>query len=180
MGEGQLCTAQIAVCIVQRGGNHRAALFVSLQRSLTLGELPLQPGQSFGSVLGQPIGIAAIFLQPELLAIEILQPFFVAETVQVQKEFNWCVDKMTYDKYGTKDPSKPGVYWLNPQEVSAMTNAVGTASADFVKTRLPAEAKPWVDTFTKEGRDLSKQHPVGSSWIEKIDCSKHAAKIHIK
>lgn len=104
----------------------------------------------------------------------------IAETIKVQKEYNWCVDKLTYDKYGTKDPSKPGVYWLNPQEVSAMTSAVGTASADFVKTRLPAEAKPWVDTFTKEGRELSKQHPVGSSWIEKIDCSKHASKIQIK
>ena len=38
----------------------------------------------------------------------------IAETIQVQKEYNWCVDKMTYDKYGTKDPSKPGVYWMTP------------------------------------------------------------------
>ena len=29
----------------------------------------------------------------------------------------------------------------------------------------------------KEGRELSKQNPPGSSWIEKIDCSKHASKI---
>jgi hypothetical protein len=32
----------------------------------------------------------------------------------------------------------------------------------------------------KEGRELSKANPAGSSWIEKIDCSKHAAKIQIK
>ena len=32
----------------------------------------------------------------------------VAETIKVQKEYNWCVDRLTYDKYGTKDPSKPG------------------------------------------------------------------------
>ena len=38
----------------------------------------------------------------------------IAETIQVQKEYNWCVDKLTYDKYGTKDPSKPGVYWMTP------------------------------------------------------------------
>jgi TRAP-type C4-dicarboxylate transport system substrate-binding protein len=104
----------------------------------------------------------------------------IAETIKVQKEYNWCVDKMTYDKYGTKDPSKPGVYWMSPQEVTAMTSAVGDASAQYVKTKLPPEARPWVDTFAKESRELSRQNPVGSSWIEKIDCSKYASKIHIK
>jgi len=104
----------------------------------------------------------------------------IAETIKTQKEYNWCVDKLTYDKYGTKDPSKPGVYWLSPQEVSAMTSAVGNASSDYVKTKVPAEAKPWVDTFTKEGRELSKSNPAGSSWIEKIDCSKYASVILIK
>lgn len=104
----------------------------------------------------------------------------LAETIQVQKELNWCVDKMTYDKYGTKDPSKPGVYWMSPKEVTAMTSAVGDASSRYVKSKTPPEASPWVDTFVKEGRELSKQHPAGSSWIEKVDCSKHASKIVIK
>ena len=104
----------------------------------------------------------------------------ITETIKVQKEYNWCVDRLTYAKYGTKDPSKPGIYWLNPNEVTTMTSAVGTASADYVKTKVPNEAKPWVDLFTKDGQELSKKHPAGSSWIEKIDCSKHASKIHIK
>jgi len=104
----------------------------------------------------------------------------IKETIQVQKEFNWCFDKMAYDKYGTKDPSKPGVYWMTPKEVSAMVSAVGDASSRYVKSKTPAEANPWVDTFVKEGRELSKQHPTGSSWIEKVDCSKHASKIVIK
>src|SRR5512134_1572964 len=47
----------------------------------------------------------------------------INETIQVQKEYNWCFDKMAYDKYGTKDPSKPGVYWMTPDEVSAMVGA---------------------------------------------------------
>jgi TRAP-type C4-dicarboxylate transport system substrate-binding protein len=104
----------------------------------------------------------------------------VTETIKAQKEFNWCVDRLTYEKYGTKDPSKPGVYWLNPQEVTAMTSAVGDASAQYVKTKVPPEARPWVDTFAKEARELSKANPPGSSWIEKIDCSKYAGKIQIK
>jgi len=104
----------------------------------------------------------------------------IAETLKVQKEFNWCVDRLTYEKYGTKDPSKPGVYWMTPQEASAMTNAVGNASTQYVKTKVPADARAWVDTFAKESRELSKQNPAGSSWIEKIDCSKYASKIQIK
>jgi TRAP-type C4-dicarboxylate transport system substrate-binding protein len=104
----------------------------------------------------------------------------IAETIKVQKEYNWCVDRMTYDKYGTKDPSKPGIYWMTPDEVTAITGAVGDASAKYVKTKIPAEAAKWVDLFAKEGRELSRQNPPGSSWIEKIDCKKYASTIHIK
>jgi TRAP-type C4-dicarboxylate transport system substrate-binding protein len=104
----------------------------------------------------------------------------IAETIQVQKEYNWCFDKMAYDKYGTKDPSKPGVYWLTPQEVSVMVNAMGDATPRWLKTKMPADAHPWVDAFVKEGKALSQQNPSGSSWIEKVDCSKHSAKIVIK
>jgi len=104
----------------------------------------------------------------------------IKETIQVQKEFNWCFDKMAYDRYGTKDPAKPGIYWMTPQEVSALVSAMGDASTRYVKSKTPPEASPWVDTFVKEGRALSQQNPPGSSWIEKVDCSKHAAKLAIK
>ena len=104
----------------------------------------------------------------------------ITETIQVQKEYNWCVDKMTYDKYGTKDPSKPGVYWMSPAEVDAMVSTAGDAPTQYVKSKVPQAAARWVDAFVKEGRELSKKHAPGSSWIEKIDCSKHASKIVIK
>jgi TRAP-type C4-dicarboxylate transport system substrate-binding protein len=104
----------------------------------------------------------------------------IKETIQVQKEYNWCFDKLAYEKYGTKDPSKPGVYWLTPQEVTAMVSAMGDSTVRYVKSKTPPEANPLVDSFVKEGRALSKQNPTGSSWIEKVDCSKHAAKIVIR
>ena len=104
----------------------------------------------------------------------------VQETIQVQKELNWCVDKMTYEKYGTKDPSKPGVYWMTSQEISAITNALGNGPTQWVKSKIPQAANPWVDTFRQEGRELSQKHPPGSSWVEKVDCSKHASKIVIR
>jgi TRAP-type C4-dicarboxylate transport system substrate-binding protein len=104
----------------------------------------------------------------------------IAETIQVQKELNWCVDKMTYEKYGTKDPSKPGVYWMSPQEVVAMTSAMGDATIRYVKSKTPPEANKWVDLFVREGRELSQKNAPGTSWIEKVDCSKHASKIVIR
>jgi C4-dicarboxylate-binding protein DctP len=104
----------------------------------------------------------------------------IDETIQVQKEFNWCVDKLTYEKYGTKDPSKPGVYWMSPQEVAAFTGTLGDGPTRWVKSKVPPPAAEWVETFRKEGKELSEKNPVGSSWIEKIDCSKHASKIVIK
>jgi hypothetical protein len=61
-----------------------------------------------------------------------------------------------------------------------MTGAAGEASSRYVKSKIPPEASKWVDAFAKEGRELSQQNPPGSSWIEKLDCSKHAKTIIIK
>src|SRR5687768_13669915 len=104
----------------------------------------------------------------------------VRETIQTQKELNWCVDKMTYEKYGTKDPSKPGVYWMSAQESAALTSALGQGPTNWVKSKTPQPAHKWVDQFREEGKKLSAANPIGSSWIEKVDCSKHASKIIIK
>ena len=104
----------------------------------------------------------------------------MAETIQLQKEYNWCVDRLTYEKYGTKDPSKPGVYWMTPQEVSQLTAALGEGPSRWVKSKMPPAGQQLVDNFKKEGQELSRANPPGSSWIEKIDCSKHASKIVIR
>lgn len=104
----------------------------------------------------------------------------IQETIKVQKEYNWCFDKMAYDKYGTKDPSKPGVYWMTPEEVKAMVDAMGGAATNYVKSKTPPAAAPWVDKFVQQGRALSAKNPGGTSWIEKVDCSKHAATIVVK
>jgi C4-dicarboxylate-binding protein DctP len=113
---------------------------------------------------------------PTQKALEAL----VSETIQLQKELNWCVDKMTYEKYGTKDPSKPGVYWMTPAEVARFTTTLGDGPARWIKSKMPPAGQKLVDEFKKEGQELSKQNPPGSSWIEKVDCSKHASKIVIR
>jgi hypothetical protein len=69
---------------------------------------------------------------------------------------------------------------MTPQEVSTLTAALGDGPDKWKKTKMPPAAQQLVDNFKKEGQELSRQHPVGSSWIEKIDCSKHASKIVIR
>ena len=64
--------------------------------------------------------------------------------------------------------------------VSASERTVGDASSRYVKSKIPPDAVPLLDQFVKEGKELSKANPPGSSWIEKIDCSKHASKIVIR
>ena len=110
---------------------------------------------------------------------EVLQNL-VHQTILREKELNWCVDKMTYEKYGTKDPSKPGVYWMTPHEVEQLVEAVGDASSRFVKSKMPPDATGMVDQFVQESRQLNKQYPAGSSPIEKTDCSKYKSVIVIK
>ena len=81
---------------------------------------------------------------------------------------------------GNDDPNKPGVYWMNAQEAGALTAALGQGPTNWVKSKTPQAAHKWVDQFREEGKKLSAANPSGSSWIEKVDCSKHASKIVIK
>jgi TRAP-type C4-dicarboxylate transport system substrate-binding protein len=104
----------------------------------------------------------------------------VKETLRLQKALNWCADRMTYDKYGTQDPALPGAYWMSPAEASALVTAMGDRPTRYVKSKTPDTANKWVDLFVEEGRQLSKKHPPGSSWIEKLDCSKYAAAIAVR
>jgi hypothetical protein len=69
---------------------------------------------------------------------------------------------------------------MTAQEVSQLTGALGEGPSRWVKSKLPPAGQKLVDDFRKEGQELSRQNPPGSSWIEKIDCSKHASKIIIR
>ncbi len=43
---------------------------------------------------------------------DALQKLIVEKVIPFAKAINWCNDKRVIDKYGTKDPSKPGIYIL--------------------------------------------------------------------
>ena len=88
----------------------------------------------------------------------------IAETIQLQKELNWCVDKLTYEKYGTKDPSKPGVYWMSAQEVEKFTSALGDGPTRWIKSKMPPPAQQLVDNSRRKAgsRARTRQDRPGS------------------
>ena len=66
--------AKAAVSLAQRGGDVRLAGFLGAQRALTSGQIAFQLGQGFGGIAGQPVCIAAVFLEPLVLTLQICQP----------------------------------------------------------------------------------------------------------
>lgn len=109
--------------------------------------------------------------EPTQAAIEKL---IVEEVLPFQHKINWCNDKRVLDSFGTTDPSKPGIYVLNPSEQEAFAKALGDATTQWVKANSPAEAHEWVDRFVEEARAASANHPMGTSEVEKTDCSELA------
>lgn len=109
--------------------------------------------------------------EPTQAAIEKL---IVEEVLPFQHKINWCNDKRVLDEFGTADPSKPGIYVLDSSEQEAFAKALGDATTNWVKENSPAEAHPWVDRFVEEARAASAKHPMGTSDVEKTDCSEFA------
>jgi TRAP-type C4-dicarboxylate transport system substrate-binding protein len=103
-----------------------------------------------------------------------LEKLIVEEVIPYQWKVNWCNDQRLLTQYQTKDPSKPGIYILSDDERAAFVKALGDATTKWVKSNSPSDAHQWVDRFIKEARAASAAHPMGTSGIEKTDCSKLA------
>ena len=76
LGQRQFGGASGALAVFDLRGEGGAAGFVLGQRGLPDGEFALQPGERLGGVVRQPVGLAAILLQPGLLPVEIREPLF--------------------------------------------------------------------------------------------------------
>ena len=71
LGQGQFGVAQGPVSIVEAGGDQWPALFIGDQRRFACGQFAFEPGERFGSVAGQAVSLAAIFLEPLVLAFKV-------------------------------------------------------------------------------------------------------------
>ncbi len=102
------------------------------------------------------------------------QNWMTKEIIPLQKKLNWCNDKRVLDLYGTKDPSKPGIYILPAAQQASLQKKLGSATAEWIKSKTPGDADQWVDKFAAEARTAVKAHPIGSDALEATDCAKMA------
>lgn len=109
--------------------------------------------------------------EPTQQAIETL---LVEEVLPLQAEINWCNDQRLLEKFGTDDPSQPGIYILSDEERQALAEALGDATTQWVKENTPEDAHGWVDRFAEEARAASAANPMGSSKMEQTDCGQLA------
>jgi TRAP-type C4-dicarboxylate transport system substrate-binding protein len=107
-------------------------------------------------------------LKPEHQAI--IEKIMVNEVLPWAKRANFCNDKRLIELYGTKDPSKPGIYVMKPEEAKVLATKLGTATSDWIKKNTPKEADKWVDKFAEEAKAAVAANPMGSSDLEKTDC----------
>ena len=108
-------------------------------------------------------------LKPEHQAI--IEKILTEEVLPLAKRANYCNDKRLIEKYGTDDPSKPGIYIMKPEEAKLLATKLGTATSDWIKKNTPGEADKWVDKFAEEAKAAVAKHPLGSSELEKTDCA---------
>ena len=106
---------------------------------------------------------------------DIIEKLWVEEMIPFSKEANFCNDKRMIDRFGTDDPSKPGIYIMTEAEASALADKLGDVTQQWIKANTPQGAHQWVDTFVEEARAASKANPMGSNWLEKADCAKYGA-----
>lgn len=109
-------------------------------------------------------------LKPEHQAI--IGKIMVEDVLPWAKRANFCNDKRLIDKYETKDPSKPGIYIMSSDQASELAKKLGSATSDWIKKNTPEAANEWVDKFAEEAKAAVAANPVGSSELEKTDCSK--------
>jgi TRAP-type C4-dicarboxylate transport system substrate-binding protein len=102
------------------------------------------------------------------------------EMIQYQQKLQWCSDNLVAQDFGTKDPTKPGLYNLKPKQVAVFKEALGSAVADALVEKLGNEAKPWISKFQEEGKKLSAKYPPGSDPVESIDCSPYNSLVKYK
>ncbi len=101
---------------------------------------------------------------------KIIQKIITEEVLPLAKRANFCNDKRLIDKYGTDDPSKPGIFIMKPEQAKVLAKKLGSATSDWIKENTPADADKWVDKFAEESKAAVKANPPGSNWLEKTDC----------
>lgn len=103
-----------------------------------------------------------------------VEKLLVEEVIPLSKQLNWCTDQRLLERYGVDDPTQPGIYILSSDEQETLSDLLGDATKEWVKSNTPADADEWVDRFVAEARAAVQANALGTSWLEKTDCAEMA------
>ncbi len=78
---------------------------------------------------------------------------------------------MVAEEFGARDPKKPGMYNLKPEQVEPFKQALGTKVAEALIEKLGNESKALIYKFQEEGNKLVAKYPAGSDPVESMDCA---------
>ncbi len=95
------------------------------------------------------------------------------QAINYQNELNWCNDQFSIQAFKAKSPSDPGVYVATPAEVKPLQSTIGNNVAEYLKGKLPEDARPWVDRYMADSRAASARLASGSDPVERLDCAKY-------
>ncbi len=105
----------------------------------------------------------------------VLTDIIVNDFIPYQKAINFCNDKRLVDKYKTTDKGAPGIYVMSPKEAGVLQAKEGGATNNWIKSKVDDAGDKLVDQFTSEAKALVAANPMGSSQLEKTDCTAFAA-----
>lgn len=95
----------------------------------------------------------------------------INEMILYQQKLQWCSDKLVAEDFGAKDPIKPGMYNLKPEQVEPFKQTLGTKVADALIEKLGSDSKSLIYKFQEDGKKLVAKYPVGSDPVESMDCA---------
>jgi TRAP-type C4-dicarboxylate transport system substrate-binding protein len=93
------------------------------------------------------------------------------EMILYQQKLQWCSDNLVAEDFGAKDPKKPGMYNLKPEQVEPFKQTLGTKVAEALIEKLGPESKTLIFKFQEEGNKLVAKYPIGSDPVESMDCA---------
>ena len=106
---------------------------------------------------------------------DTLADIIVNDFIPYQKAINFCNDKMLVDKFKVTDKSAPGIYVMSPEEAGVVQAKEGGATNEWIKSKVDNRGDQLVDQFTAEAKALVAANPLGSSALEKTDCTAFAS-----
>ena len=106
---------------------------------------------------------------------DTLADIIVNDFIPYQKAINFCNDKRLVDKFKVTDKSAPGIYVMSPEEASVIQAKEGGATNKWIKSKVDDRGDQLVDQFTAEAKALVAANPLGSSALEKTDCTAFAS-----